>query len=56
MSLADPKANAARDAEHRREQAGTPEADQPLDPPFPYVVIKFDPTAFGTVGDKKSAN
>ncbi len=51
MSLADPKENAEKLVEARREQAGTPEEDQSLDPPFPYRVILFDPTVFGTVAD-----
>lgn len=54
MSLADPRENAAKQAEARREQAGTPAEDLPLDPPFPYRVILFDPTVFGTVADNET--
>jgi hypothetical protein len=51
MSL-DPKENAAKSADARRESAGTSEEDSPLDPTFPYRVIAFDPTVFGSVADK----
>ncbi|MCX6968089.1 MAG: hypothetical protein NTZ46_10015 [Verrucomicrobia bacterium] len=55
MSTAlDPTTNAARQADARREKAGTPEEDQALDPAFPYQVIRFDPTVFGRVADKES--
>lgn len=54
MSL-DPSDNAAKQAQARSEAAGTNPEDQPLDPAFPYVIIKFDPSVFGTVADKKSA-
>ena len=48
MSTAlDPTTTAAKQADARREAAGTPEEDQSLDPVFPYVVIKYDPTVFG---------
>jgi len=52
MSL-DPSDNAAKQAQARSEAAGLDPEDQPLDPIFPYVIIKFDPTAFGTVADKR---
>lgn len=49
MSTAlDPTTTAAKQAETRKEAAGTSEEDQSLDPAFPYVVIKFDPTVFGS--------
>lgn len=54
MSL-DPKETAANQGDARRAQAGTPPEDQPLDPPFPYRVILFNPAAFGTVADKEAA-
>ena len=50
MSLI-PSENAAKQAQERSDSAGTSEEDQSLDPDFPYQVIKFDPTAFGTVAD-----
>jgi len=46
---------AAKQAEARRAQAGTPAEDTPLDPAFPYRVILFDPTVFGRVADKEAA-
>jgi len=55
MSL-DPSENAAKQANARRDQAGTSEEDQSLDPPFPYRMILFDPTVFGTVADKEAAD
>ena len=54
MSL-DPKETAAKQEDARRAQAGTSAEDQPLDPPFPYRVITFTPTLFGTVADKETA-
>jgi hypothetical protein len=52
MSTAlDPATTAAKQAEARKESAGTSEEDQLLDPAFPYVVIKFDPTLFGRIAD-----
>jgi hypothetical protein len=51
MSTAlDPATTAAKQAEARK-SAGTSEEDQLLDPSFPYVVIKFDPTLFGRIAD-----
>ena len=56
MSTAlDPTTNAAKQADARREQAGTPEEDQSLDPAFPYRVIRFDPTVFGRVAESSVA-
>ncbi len=54
MSL-DPQTNAEQAAQQRQAQAGTPEEDQPLDPVFPFTVIPFDPTAFGSVADPDPA-
>jgi hypothetical protein len=51
MSL-NPAENAAKQAQARSDVAGPDPEDQPLDPTFPYVVIKFDPTVFGSVADK----
>jgi hypothetical protein len=51
MSLL-PSENAAKDAQTRNDAAGVNPEDQSLDPAFPYVVIKFDPTVFGTVADQ----
>ena len=57
MSTAlDPATTAAKQADARKEAAGTSEEDQSLDPSFPYVVIKFDPTVFGRIADSTSAN
>lgn len=50
MSLI-PSENASKQAQERSDAAGTAPEDQPLDPDFPYQVIQFDPTAFGTVAD-----
>ena len=56
MSTAlDPTINAAKQADARREKAGTAEEDQPLDPTFPYRVIRFDPTVFGTIAKSSEA-
>jgi hypothetical protein len=51
MSL-DPSDNAAKQTEARSEAAGPDPEDQPLDPLFPYVIIKFDPAVFGSVADR----
>jgi len=52
MSTAlDPTTTAAKQADARREKAGTPEEDQPLDPAFPFKVIQFDPSVFGLPPD-----
>ena len=57
MSTAlDPTINAAKQADARQEEAGMPEEDQPLDPVFPYRVIRFDPTVFGRVSENASQN
>ncbi len=55
MSLI-PSDNAAKQAQERSDAAGTAAEDQSLDPAFPYVVIKFDPSVFGTVADQTSAH
>jgi hypothetical protein len=55
MSL-NPSETAAKQVDARKEAAGTSEEDQSLDPAFPYVVIKFDPTVFGKIADSTSAN
>ena len=55
MSLI-PSENVAKQARERADAAGTNPEDQSLDPDFPYQVIQFDPTAFGTVADQASAN
>lgn len=54
MSL-DPKENATKAADTRRESKGTSEEDSPLDPAFPYRVIAFDPTVFGSVAESSVA-
>jgi len=46
MSLA-PQTNTANQAQQQAQKAATPPEDQPLDPPFPYNVIEFDPRRFG---------
>ena len=57
MSTAlDPTTNAAKQADARREKAGTLEEDQALDPTFPYRVIRFDPTVFGRISSFKNGN
>ena len=50
MSLI-PSENAAKQAQERSEATGTDPEDQPLDPDFPYVVIRFDPTVFGRIAE-----
>ena len=56
MSTAlDPTTTAAKQTNARREQAGTPEEDQPLDPAFPYRVIRFDPTVFGRAAENSES-
>ena len=55
MSTAlDPTTTAAKQADARREKAGTQEEDQSLDPVFPYVVIRFEPKVLGVVPDNLS--
>jgi hypothetical protein len=51
MSL-NPAENAAKQAQAQADAAGPDPEDQPLDPAFPYIVIKCDPTVFGSVADK----
>ena len=52
MSTAlDPTTTAAKQADTRRKEAGTPEEDQSLDPAFPYRVIRFDPMVFGRLAE-----
>lgn len=53
MSLI-PSENAAKQAQERSEAAGIDPEDQPLDPDFPYLVIQFAPTAFGTSAIQES--
>lgn len=53
MSLL-PSDNAAKQAQARSDTAGIAAEDQSLDPDFPYVVIKFDPTVFGAVAEQTS--